>query len=275
MTLEEMKRIKSLRGYSLAQLSEISGVPLGTLQKIWNGETKHPRFATLQALERVLAEPVGMRPDSYGTGKSDRLLSHETPADYKYTNEKSQGEYTVSDYYALPGEKRMELIDGIFYDQASPLLVHQDIAGVVYHQMIDYFMRHKGSCKPFIAPIDVELGADHRTMVQPDVFIVCDPSKLRKWGIYGAPDFILEILSPATRRKDMSVKLSKYIASGVREYWMLDIENRRLIIYELDEQADVRILPLQGQAGISIYDGALKIDLDQISALIDQAPGDV
>ena len=264
MTLEEMKQIKTLRGYSLAQLSEVSGVPLGTLQKIWNGETKHPRFATLQALERVLAAPVG-----------GPLHLHETPADYKYTNEKSQGEYTVSDYYALPGEKRVELIDGVFYDQASPSLIHQDIAGIVYHQIIEFFMKHKGASKPFIAPVDIELGSDHRTIVQPDVFIVCDPSKFRKWGIYGAPDFILEVLSPATRRKDMSVKLSKYIASGVREYWMLDIENRKLIIYELNEQADVRILPLQGQAGISIYDGALKIDLDQISALIDQAPGDV
>jgi Uma2 family endonuclease len=70
----------------------------------------------------------------------------------------------------------------------------------------------------------------------------------------------------------MSVKLSKYIASGVREYWMLDIEKRRLIIYELVDQADVRVLPLQGEAGLSIYGGKLKINLDQIAALIDQAP---
>ena len=271
MTIEEMKRIKELRGYSLSQLSEVSGVPLGTLQKIWNGETRHPRFETLKALERVLAEPEAGSPH-YNIKQGSRLEVHETPADYKCTNEKMQGEYTVSDYYALPGEKRAELIDGIFYDMSSPLLIHQDIAGIIYHQIIDYVMKHNGPCKPFISPVDIELGTDHKTMVQPDVFIVCDPSKLRRWGVYGAPDFILEILSPATRRKDMSVKLSKYIASGVREYWMLDIEKRRLIIYELVDQADVRVLPLQGEAGLSIYGGKLKINLDQIAALIDQAP---
>lgn len=269
MTIEEMKQAKEARGYSLAMLSKISGVPLGTLQKIWNGETRHPRYQTLQALERVLAYASAMKEHPYPEPSDEPLMLSETPADYKYLNEKVQGEYTVSDYYALPGEKRVELIDGVFYDMSSPLLVHQEIAGLIYHQLMDYFLKNKGPCKAFIAPVDIELGTDRKTIVQPDIFVVCDPSKLRKWGIQGAPDFILEVLSPATRRKDMTVKLGKYTSTGVREYWMVDMENRRLITYELEDQADIRILPLEGRVGLSIYDGKLEIDLDQIAALID------
>ena len=90
---------------------------------------------------------------------------------------------------ALPDEQRVELIDGYFYDMASPTFGHQSIGGEIHRQIANYIMEHGGNCRPFIAPVDVQLDCDERTMVQPDVGIVCDTSKIKRFGIYGAPDF--------------------------------------------------------------------------------------
>lgn len=94
-------------------------------------------------------------------------------------------------------------------------------------------MERGGSCRPLIAPMDTQLDCDEKTMVQPDVAILCRNDKIKKWGIYGAPDFVLEVISPSTRRKDYTKKLSKYMTAGVREYWILDPCQQKLIVYFL------------------------------------------
>ena len=141
--------------------------------------------------------------------------------------EKKQGEYTLEDYYALPEDRRVELIDGVIYDMTAPAWSHQDIAGEIFYQLKKYKEENQLRCSPGIAPIDVQLDRDNRTMVQPDVVIVCDRDKITNKVIYGAPDFVLEILSSSTRRKDMFVKAQKYCNAGVKEYWMVDPEKRK------------------------------------------------
>ena len=83
----------------------------------------------------------------------------------------------------------------------------------------------------FCLPVDVQLDCDNRTMLQPDVFVTCNKDKLKKRNVYGAPDFVVEILSPSTRRKDMTIKKEKYKKAGVREYWMVDIDNEKIQQY--------------------------------------------
>lgn len=276
MNLEEMKEIKEQRGYSLAQLSEYSGVPLGTLQKIFSGETANPRYATQQAIEKVLKgdeKDYQGKAYSYDTGSSLPSGSlHEPSASYhaekKHTTEKKQGEYTLEDYYLLPDEKRVELIDGVFYDMTSPKFVHQIIAGEVHGQIRDYIKKNNGPCVAAISPVDVQLDCDNRTMVQPDVLIVCDKNKIKDFGIFGAPDFVLEIISESTKRKDYTVKLQKYMNAGVREYWIIDPRKKLLLTYVFSDEDCPCIRQLTGKMGLAIYDGALEIDLDEISEII-------
>ena len=275
MTLSEMRQIKEERGYSLAQLSKYSGVPLGTIQKIFSGETIKPRKSTLDAIEKVF---LGDESVYQGKAYAYQLESNEQHGDYIretgaykiQSEEKKQGEYTLEDYYALPEEQRVELIDGVIYDMSSPIFVHQMIAGEVYGQIREYIGKHKGECVPAIAPVDVQLDCDDRTMVQPDVLIVCDRDKIRGFGIFGAPDFVLEVLSPSTRKKDLILKLGKYMEAGVREYWVIDPNKMILITYDFLEEGLPCVYPLKGEVGLAIYEGKLKINLDNISEMIEE-----
>ena len=182
---------------------------------------------------------------------------------------KQPGYYTYEDYYALPEDVRSELIDGYFYDMAAPDTIHQQIILEMAYQIQGSIKKHKGKCSVFIAPTDVRLDGKKDTMLQPDLFILCDKNKITKKNVVGAPDFILEVLSKSTKTKDMYVKSGKYRSAGVREYWMIDPEKKNLIRYFFEKSDTPIISGLEGQAEIEIYDGESKIDLDEILDLID------
>lgn len=259
MTLEEMKRLKQERGFSMAQLSEYSGVPIGTLQKIFTGETSHPRYATRQALERVL------------TGNELSRVS-ESASYYYGQKEKRQGEYTIEDYYTFPDERRVEMIDGVIYDMSAPEVVHQRIAGLCYFRISEYIQNKGGSCIPMMSPVDVRLDCDDKTMVQPDVIILCDDHKIKRWGIMGAPEFVLEVTSASTRKRDFTKKLQKYAEAGVKEYWIIDPKKKSLVTYDFINEDMPCVWPLKGRVGLALYNGELEINLDEIAGLIQEWP---
>ena len=267
ITLAEILRIKAEKGYSVSKLSEYSGVPVETLRKILAGNTTDTMEADLAALENVLFQDActyhldGISPNMVAEAQSNYSTLQ---------GKKRQGEYTLEDYHNMPEDRRAELIDGVIYDMASPSPLHQMIAGMVYARILAFIEKNKGDCIPFIAPADVQLDCDDRTRVQPDVFIWCKQDRLRRFGICGAPDFVLEILSGSTRKKDMTVKLTKYMEAGVKEYWVIDPEKRLLIVYIGEEEGIPRLYPLQGDVGMNLYDGNLRIDLNEINGLIDR-----
>ena len=280
MTLDEMRIMKQECGISLAQLSVYSSVPLGTLQKIFTGETKNPRYTTRQAIEKALINcrrelfPVESKSVTY----SFNSRSQRVEESFQYNDSKSvpvakkQGEYTLEDYYALPDDRRVELIDGVIYDMSAPAFVHQHILGNMYIAINDHIRSKGGECLPMLAPVDVCLDCDDKTMVQPDILILCDKSKIYKWGIMGAPDFCLEIVSESTRRKDYIKKLQKYIDAGVKEYWIIDPMRKMLITYCWKDEYIPHLYPLEGKVGLALYDGELRIDLGQVAALIQDYP---
>ncbi|MDD5578382.1 MAG: Uma2 family endonuclease [Methylobacter sp.] len=132
---------------------------------------------------------------------------------------KYETRYTVADYMSWPDDERLELIGGRIFDMSpAPTIKHQSITGEFYSQLKQ---KLKGkSCIPFIAPVDVVLSA--KDVVQPDVLVVCDSAKITEKNIQGAPDLIVEVLSPRTALKDMREKKSLYERSGVREYVVID-----------------------------------------------------
>lgn len=256
MTVEEMKQKKLEKGYSYAQLSQLSGIPLGTVQKIFSGETEHPRFATLQALEKVLQE--------YPEKAAALVLNDSAVFSYGDRTEKKPGEYTVKDYFALPKERRVELIDGVFYDMAVPTFAHQSITGELHRQIANFILDNNGSCQVVAAPIDVQLDRDDKTMVQPDVLILCDPDKILQGRVFGAPDFVLEVISLSTKRNDYFKKLAKYENAGVREYWIMDPFKKQLIVFFFEEDIYAQIHDLSESVPVHIYKGKLQIHFEHI-----------
>lgn len=143
--------------------------------------------------------------------------------------------YTYSDYLTWGEEVgRCELIDGKIYAMASPSSRHQEISGN-FHGLIWNFLRGK-RCKVFHAAFDVRLNPNEDdTVVQPDIVVICDPSKIEKNSCKGAPDFIIEIESPSTAKKDRFIKLEKYAQAGVKEYWIAQPDEHAIQIFRLDE----------------------------------------
>ena len=174
--------------------------------------------------------------------------------------------YTYADYYAWDDGKRWELFDGIPYEMfpdetrsmsPAPSSAHQSISGNLFFQL-SYFLQGK-TCKVFHAPFDVRLngkGDDEVDVMQPDIIVVCDKTKIDRKGCNGAPDMIVEILSPSTAKKDKVKKFNKYQSAGVREYWIADpdsmtviahiLENGRYITYAYSNEDNVPVRVLEG-----------------------------
>ncbi|MEY8426543.1 Uma2 family endonuclease [Lachnospiraceae bacterium 46-15] len=144
--------------------------------------------------------------------------------------------YTIDDIYALPEGTRAELIDGQLYYMAPPNRRHQELAGELYASIYNFIKANDGSCKPYIAPFAVFLNADDRNYVEPDISVICDRSKLTDKGCNGAPDWIIEIVSPGSRRTDYFTKLFKYRTAGVREYWIVDPDKDRVFVYNFETE---------------------------------------
>ena len=271
MTIEEMRQRKRELGLTNQMIAERSGIPLSTVQKVFAGATSSPRRETIEALERVLGQDKSA---VYGDPvTSDRMVC-ETSAAYNVSavdgnsSDTENRLYTLEDYLRLPDDQRVELIDGVFYDMAAPTTIHQSIAGFLHKKFLDFVMANKGPCFPFISPVDVQLDCDDKTVVQPDVLVVCDRTKYQNGRVFGAPDLVIEVLSPSTRRKDMQLKMYKYAGAGVREYWMVDPEKKLVVQYDLEHLGIPAIYNFQSVIPVLIWDSACRIDLGEMDETI-------
>lgn len=257
MTLSEMKERKKELGYSYEQIADWSGVPLSTVQKVFSGATKSPRYETLHAIEEILTDRPAM-------------AVRESAIQYGRPIEKKQGEYTVADYYAWPEDERIELIDGVIYDMAAPSYEHQDIIGELGYLLKKHVKEHKGKCKIIAAPVDVQLDCDNKTMVQPDIMVICNKDIITRKNLFGAPDLIMEVLSKSTRKKDMGIKLAKYINANVREYWIIDLEKERVIVYDIEHDIQTTVYTFENEVPVGIWNGACVIDFAEIKEYLQE-----
>ena len=142
--------------------------------------------------------------------------------------------YTVEDIYKLPDGQRAELIDGVIYDMAPPSRMHQKLVSELTQTIGTYIKSQGGSCDVYPAPFAVFLNKDDKTYVEPDISVICDKNKLSDRGCEGAPDWIIEIVSPSSQYRDYLVKLLKYRTSGVREYWIINPMSKTVQVYYFD-----------------------------------------
>ena len=150
------------------------------------------------------------------------------------------GSYSYADYLSWQMDEMVELIRGKVFRQAAaaPRRIHQEVSMVLSNTLYQ-FLKGK-TCKVYVAPFDVRLPVSSRkhkdidTVVQPDLCVVCDREKLDELGCVGAPDLIIEILSPGNNKKELQLKYEVYESSGVKEYWVIHPDERTLLIYNLE-----------------------------------------
>lgn len=163
-------------------------------------------------------------------------------------------EYTVRDIEALPAGQRAELINGQMYMMASPERLHQQTLGKLYRVIADYIDEKGGGCEVNLAPLAVYIDDDEHNYVEPDIFVVCDKDKLDAKGCHGAPDWIIEIVSPGSEKMDRKIKLFKYRAAGVREYWIVDPGKAIVEVYDF-EKGPERKYSFREHVPVGIYEG--------------------
>lgn len=309
MNIETMIAIKKEFSISYSTISEASGVPISTVQKVLGGITK-PRSSTAEALAKALTgfikqgsprwmgavsfEELLISHDynyildslrNYKTADSDYVVnekrgfnvsgSHDNNYDLSKAvgfENKSSGEYEVSDYENLPEDIRVELIDGYFYEMEAPTKKHQVVLQEILIQLTSQIRKNKGDCKVYMAPSDVQLDESNKTIVQPDLFILCNKDMIKNSRrTVGAPEFIIEVLSESTRKKDMTLKLNKYEACGVKEYWIIDPNKEYIIKYFFENMSLTNIYTFNDIVSLELYEGKISVDFSEIkSEIIDE-----
>ena len=150
---------------------------------------------------------------------------------------KKEEHYTIDDIYALPDGQRAELIEGQIYYMAPPGWGHQAVSRKLHQAIANYIDSNNGTCEALAAPFAVFLNANDETYVEPDISVICDLSKLDDKGCHGAPDWVIEIVSPSSKPRDYFTKLFKYRTAGVREYWIVDSMKQRVTVYFFEKEA--------------------------------------
>ncbi len=180
-------------------------------------------------------------------------------------NESDEKRYTLEDYYQMPDSPGVELMDGQIHMMGAPSLVHQQLIISFARQIADFIDKNGKPCTVYVAPTDVQPDAeDDTTILQPDVFVTCDKKREENGKrVIGAPEWIIEILSPSGRRYDQVDKKDKYGQVGVKEYWMVDPETAIVSVTSFEDDHTVHNYKFEKKIPVILTNGALEIDLSR------------
>lgn len=167
-----------------------------------------------------------------------------------------------ADFWKQSDDQRCELIDGVFYAMTPPGVLHQRLSRELLLCLASYVRAHNGSCEVLAAPLAVRVTPDDRNWFEPDVIVVCDPSKLSERGCEGAPDLVIEIVSPSTQRRDYITKTARYEEGGVREYWIVDPVALHTTVWRFEaENVAPCIYAFTEPIPVGIWDNELEVTL--------------
>lgn len=177
---------------------------------------------------------------------------------------KKEKVYTIDDIYALPDGERAELIDGQIYSMAPPGTRHQRLLNFISTEINMYIRGKNGICEVIPAPFAVFLNKNGESYVEPDISVICEKDKIDEKGCHGAPDWIIEIVSPGSKLMDYYTKLFQYRTAGVREYWIVDPMKQRITVYNFEFDG-MEEYSFSSKIKAGIY-GDFEIDFSNVSA---------
>ena len=225
MDIFDLKRMKKEAKMTNAEIAELSGIPLSTVNKIFSGATENPRYGTLLAIEQVLVKKEKL-PFRYDELKQEPCLIQEEAPAYCY----SARRYEKKDIDQLEEWTRAELIDGKLYLMGTPNRMHQFLVAELSFNFKYHIKKNKGKCHVYTSPFGVRLFEDDKTWVEPDIVVICEKDIMTDEGCSGAPDLLVEIVSLDNAKHDYITKLMKYQKAGVKEYWIVDPEQKKVSV---------------------------------------------
>ena len=293
MTVEEIRKRKKRLKLTTQQLALLAELPLGTVSKILTGETKNPSYLTIEKLEATIEkEEMLARVEAYQKAMHQYFLEHpEDEGNQKKFEEIYRKVNRLNDApipYAVPKDEEPVMYGSLaLQDQRMTInelskmgesrdlqlingqLVVSEMAGVSHQRMVkrlgraisDFVEKKQGICEVFDVGVNVYLDEDEYTLVIPDLAVVCNPSQITEQGVVGAPDWVIEVVSPSTRQNDYHKKLHKYMDAGVREYWIVDMDRRMVSVCINGEPMQVTIYSFDDEIPVHIYGGDLCLSI--------------
>lgn len=292
--IRERKKKLKLTTYQLALLAEL---PQGTVSKILTGETKNPSYLTIEKLdETLLKEEMKVRMEAYVTAMQEYFAEHPedignqakfeaiyrekynldgAPIPYAVSRDDMSnlhGNLALNDYRMKASElhkmgenREFELIDGNLIISEMAGVSHQRMVKKLGRAISDFIDENHGICEVFDVGVNVYLDENEYTLVIPDITVICNPDRITEKGIEGAPDFVIEVVSPSTRQTDYHKKLHKYMDVGVTEYWIVDMDREMVSVCINGEPMQVTIYSFTDEIPVYIYDGKLRVAIGEHS----------
>ncbi len=299
MELSDLKRRKNNLKLTVGQLSMLADLPVGTVSKIMTGETQNPSYLTVDILDKTLArEESRARVEAFRNAMMKYIKEHPdeefiyedfekkyreehrlnrkaipfaTPDNDPYwisgslaleaPQKKPKEDHHISyeEYCSLPESSLTELIDGHMIVNQPPSYAHQNVVMNLGDEIKSYIRKNSGDCRMFNVGFGARFYDTPDTCLIPDIMVVCEPDRITDYYVWD-PDWIIEVTSPSTRRRDYGEKRSLYIQAGVREYWIVDLEKSKVITWTRDD--DINLYGFGDDIPVHIYDGKLKIKIE-------------
>lgn len=254
---EKLRSARNAQNLSQEQLAQKLGIPAQHIV-YWEDDLEIPDLYVSASLCNVLSisleDLLPSQTTEFIPQDSSAQKVSENPVDYQADTSPSPIEATAEDYWNLPEGEYAELIDGKLYHKNAPDTIHQLLVQGIGNTLYNYIKSQKGPCLVLPAPYTVDLTCDEKTLLQPDILVLCDRSKLSSYDCVGAPDLIIEIVSKSNRKLDYCIKQAKYAEADVREYWIVDPKRKCTTIYHYEEDAAPMIIPFDQIITVGIFD---------------------
>ncbi|MCR5475239.1 MAG: Uma2 family endonuclease [Lachnospiraceae bacterium] len=296
MDITDLKARKKTLKLTTKDIAYRADLPFGTVSKVFTGETKNPSYVTIEKIERVIVtEEMKARLEAYVKAFTDYLEEHPDEdvdrADFERHYRKEHGLSnvpiafakeedgiilhgsnalkrpdlaTINELHLLGEGRNYELLDGHIIYNETPSHTHQRIVRSLGKIIDSYIETNDGNCEVFDTGFNVRLNEDDYTLVIPDLFVLCDKSKLTEAAVLGAPEWVIEVVSRSTRSYDYKEKMHKYMSAGVKEYWVVDPDKNRVVAFTEGEPMQISMYGPGEIIPVHIYDGDLKIAIEEI-----------
>jgi len=292
VNIENIRNRKKDLKLTTSELAYLAEVPTSTVSKIMTGETKNPSYFTIEKIENALdkvemqlrieayihelAKYIAVHPNEvFDHSEFERIYREkfnlgETSIPSATSQElytfikgnlalKKESKVSISVLHKENTDRWTELLDGVVIRNETPNRRHQEIVQALGFEFRCFIRENNGNCKVYDAGINVQIDEDEFSNLIPDIALVCDDSKLTEFGIWGAPDLVIEVVSPSSRKNDYRKKLYKYMNAGVREYWIVDPEKEKITVYLDGEPMMAYVYGFGDEIPVFIYDNALKL----------------